>query len=71
MKGIQDFSASKVTKPKTSSNPRNNEFTAVQQVRLPELPLEVWGPFVFAVADAAAETVVRPVREQLKAIQVP
>jgi phenylpropionate dioxygenase-like ring-hydroxylating dioxygenase large terminal subunit len=40
------------------------------QVRLPELPLEVWGPFVFVIADNGAEGDAAPVREQMQAVQV-
>lgn len=39
-------------------------------MRLPELPLEVWGPFVFVLADAASAGGVSSVKVQLQAIQV-
>jgi hypothetical protein len=40
------------------------------QVRLPELPVEVWGPFVFVLADPAASERVQSVALQLAAVQV-
>ena len=42
---------------------------AASKVRLPELPLEVWGPFVFVLANPAAAAHVPSVAVQLAAIQ--
>ena len=42
---------------------------AASKVRLPELPLEVWGPFVFVLADPAAAVHVPSVAVQMEAIQ--
>jgi len=52
--------------------PLSNQLHVSQllQVRLPELPLEVWGPFVFVIADNGAEGDTAPVREQMQAVQV-
>jgi|688.fasta_scaffold2130191_1 hypothetical protein len=76
MKGIEDFSASKVIsqnrKRVSTSQTRLIpfiHFTALQ-VRLPQLPLEEWGPFVFAMSDPAAAAQTEPVSVQLQAIQV-
>ncbi len=38
-------------------------------MRLPELPLEVWGPFVFVMADAGAVGDVKSVEEQLRELR--
>ncbi len=68
MKGIQDFAASKVRNQ--NYNQKRLSIDAKCKVRLPELPLEVWGPFVFVLADAASGGGVASVKAQLQAIQV-
>ena len=68
MKGIQDFAASKVRNQ--NYNQKRLSIDAKCKVRLPELPLEVWGPFVFVLADAASGGGVSSVKVQLQAIQV-
>ena len=70
MKGIQDFSASKARPFLLHPLSKQLQVSQLLQVRLPELPLEVWGPFVFVIADAGAEGDVAPVREQMQAVQV-
>jgi hypothetical protein len=68
MKGIQDFAASKVRNQ--NYNQKRLSINSKCKVRLPELPLEVWGPFVFVLADAASGGSVPSVKAQLQAIQV-